>query len=87
MAKRTPVDTKARLFIGVFPGGIAYADRGREVHGDYKQLAFRSFRTGALEFYPGSKAFEEAIKAHSDGIKAGDVVDISASGQTTVMGG
>lgn len=38
-----------RLFIGIFPGGIVYADRKTEVHGDYKRLAFLSHETLQLK--------------------------------------
>jgi len=39
-----------RLFIGVYPGGIVYADRMNEEDGDYKKLAFLSYSTLKLEF-------------------------------------
>ncbi len=38
-----------RLFIGVYPTGIAYADKWNEVDGDYKRLAFLRFATLALD--------------------------------------
>lgn len=34
-----------RLFIGWYPGGIVYADRKRERHGDYAPLAFLAYDT------------------------------------------
>lgn len=36
---------KDRIFVGVFPTGIAYADRQVERDGDYKPLGFLSFST------------------------------------------
>jgi len=39
-----------RLFIGVYPEGIVYADRYVQPHGDYKRLAFLSYRSLALTF-------------------------------------
>jgi hypothetical protein len=41
-----PVDS--RLFAGVYPGDIVYADRYIEVAGDYKRLAFLAYDTLAL---------------------------------------
>ena len=32
-----------RVFTGIFPAGISYADRSREVNGDYVRLAFLSY--------------------------------------------
>ena len=37
------------LFIGIFPGGISYADRTVERDGDYKRLAFLPYDTLALQ--------------------------------------
>jgi hypothetical protein len=34
-----------RLFIGIFPAGIVYADRTTEKQGDYKRLAFLDYAT------------------------------------------
>jgi hypothetical protein len=36
------MNSKQRLFIGGYPHGIIYADRPREVAGDYKRLGFLS---------------------------------------------
>lgn len=38
-----------RLFIGVYPGGIVYADRHNEEHGDYKRLAFLPYQGMELQ--------------------------------------
>lgn len=45
-----------RLFIGIFPGGVVYADRTREEHGDYKRLAFLAWHSLALEVKPDCPA-------------------------------
>jgi hypothetical protein len=37
------------LFIGLFPGGVSYANRNVEEDGDYKRLAFLPYDTLALE--------------------------------------
>lgn len=34
-----------RLFIGVYPGGIVYADKNSYSQGDYKQIAFLPYDT------------------------------------------
>src|SRR5947209_19655859 len=38
-----------RIFVGLFPTGIVYADRKVERHGDYKRLGFLPYSTLALE--------------------------------------
>lgn len=39
-----------RLFIGVFPTGISYADRGRAKDGDYLPLAFLPYKSLEVEW-------------------------------------
>jgi hypothetical protein len=34
-----------RIFVGVYPEGLVYADRAREVAGDYARLAFQPYDT------------------------------------------
>lgn len=43
-----------RLFVGSYPGGIVYADRGRSRGGDYARVAFLSYRTLVLDVEPGA---------------------------------
>lgn len=38
-----------RLFSGIYPTGIMYADRTNEVNGDYKRLAFLPYKELELE--------------------------------------
>lgn len=45
------MEAKDKLFSGCYPEGIVYADKTREEHGDWKKLAFLSYRTLELEFY------------------------------------
>ena len=78
-----------RLFVGVMPTGIVYADRSREVDGDYARCAFLPFDTLALDVSP--KCPEELrgpIRADAATIIArrGEKFAISASGQTVVLG-
>lgn len=39
----------ARIFAGCFPTGFVYADRKREVAGDYKRLAYLNYATLKLD--------------------------------------
>ena len=64
---RTPtpitVNPEQRLVIGNYPEGIVYADHFVEEHGDYKRLAFLSYRTLTLELSPHVPDFlRERIK-------------------------
>jgi hypothetical protein len=54
-----------RLFIGVFPCGISYADRHHEEYGDYKALAFLPYESLTLEF---RKWFRQLDLAPFDGL-------------------
>ncbi len=38
-----------RLFAGLYPCGIVYADRHREKHGDYARLAFLPYASLVLD--------------------------------------
>ena len=79
----------ARLFIGVFPGGISYADSTVEEHGDYKKLAFLPYDTLVLDLKPGvSAALAKAIKAHAATIRArkGQHFATDTSGHYVVLG-
>lgn len=79
-----------RLFVGIFPGGIVYADREVEQHGDYKRLAFLSFRT--LEVDWSSKRIEPALRAAIEEdvaamrARRGERFEVSACGQYVVLG-
>lgn len=85
-----PVDVDARLFVGIFPGGIVYADRAVEQHGDYKRLAFLSFRT--LEVDWSSKTIEPSLRAAIEKdvaamqARRGERFEVSACGQYVVLG-
>ena len=85
-------DMKDRLFSGVFPTGISYADRGRERHGDYLKLAFLPFSTLELEWHePEAKVpapLRAAILADARKMiaKRGQAFPISAAGQTITLG-
>ena len=80
---------RGRLFVGIFPTGIAYADREVEVHGDYKRLAFLSFSTLALEVESDCPLdLRRAIERDAAQIQSrcGESFEISACGQTVLLG-
>lgn len=79
-----------RLFAGVYPCGIVYADRWHEQSGDYKRLAFLSYSSLALEVErecpPDMRAEIErdAAKIQS---RRGEQFQISTCNQTILLGG
>lgn len=85
-----PLEVAAnRLFIGVFPAGIGYADRARTVTGDYARVGFLPFKT--LVFEPARDADPKLVaeaRAHAAKIAArrGQPFEVSASGQTVILG-
>lgn len=81
--------TTDRLFIGIFPAGIAYADRHREEHGDYKRVAFLPFASLVLK--PSRNASPELLQAareHAATIQArkGERFTVSGCGQYIILG-
>lgn len=78
-----------RLFVGVFPAGISYADRAREVAGDYRRLAFLPFGTLVLEWEKNVPAeLRKIIEIDARAIQArrGEQFQVSSSGQTVTLG-
>jgi hypothetical protein len=78
-----------RIFAGVYPAGIVYADRHREEHGDYARLAFLSYATLELEVEKSCPAqlraeiTEDAARIQA---RRGQQYQVSASGQTVLLG-
>lgn len=70
---------KPELFIGVFPGGISYCDRSREVDGDYKRVAFLPYDTLALRIDAPRSPLLAEIRAHAATLKAGDRFSIAGN--------
>lgn len=58
-----------RLFAGVYPCGIVYADKGREVNGDYKRIAFLPYRTLKLEISDKSSILLPLIIADAEAMQ------------------
>ena len=83
---RTATD---RLFIGVFPAGLVYADRLRTKAGDYARLAFLSYRTLELDIEPDCPGvLRLLIAGHAAKLQAkrGEEFQVSACGQTVRLG-
>jgi hypothetical protein len=79
-----------RIFSGVYPAGIVYADRQREVNGDYKRLAFLPFRSLVIEFERDCpKELRTLIEADAAIIQAkrGQTYQVYTAGQTVLLGG
>jgi hypothetical protein len=78
-----------RLFIGVYPGGIVYADRSRERDGDYVRLAFLPYDTLVLAMEKGVPAdlkaeiLKSAAKIQK---RRGEKFAIDAAGHSVFLG-
>ena len=78
-----------RLFIGVFSGGLSYADRHREEHGDYAKLAFLPYNTLELKVYDGCPDdLRKEIEDHAATIQArrGEQFQVSSCAQYVTLG-
>jgi CO dehydrogenase/acetyl-CoA synthase beta subunit len=79
-----------RIFVGVFPAGIVYADRFVEIHGDFKRLAFLPYNTLKLAIEKACpRELRVQIEASAANIQAmrGQQYQISTTGQTVLLGG
>lgn len=87
-ALQNPAD---RLFSGITPTGIVYADREQERDGDYMRVAFLPFQSLRLQWAPGNHPAElrELVEADAASIIArrGEAYEVSSSGQTVILGG
>jgi hypothetical protein len=84
--KMTPAE---RLFCGVYPGGLVFADRGREKGGDYARLAFMPYETLEARIEPDCpKDLRPLIEETVKGMQArrGEPFEISTCGQTVMLG-
>lgn len=84
---RNPVRDK--LFTGVYPCGLVYADRTREVDGDYARLAFLDYGTLVLEIAdscPDDLRKEITANAAVMQARQGEEFKISACNQTVTLG-
>ena len=84
MAKFNKPDN--RLFVGIFPAGISYADRTIEEHGDYKKLAFLPYSTLKPTFYKCPDDLRKEIEEDIKQYKKGEDLQISTCGQSVILG-
>jgi hypothetical protein len=78
-----------RLFIGIYPAGIVYADRKIEEHGDYRRVAFLPYDTLVLECRAiADKGLVAQARTHAATIQAkqGERFSISSTGQYVILG-
>ena len=78
-----------RIFSGVYPTGIIWADRFNEEHGDYKRLAYLNFKTLELQIEKSCpKDLISFIQADAKLIqdKKGENYQVSTSGQFIKLG-
>lgn len=89
-ATQTKSDRTKRLFAGVMPTGISYADTWRDKHGDYLKLARLSFRTLELEWSGESMPADLRAEILRDAKKIqkrrGEQYQVSGAGQTVTLG-
>ena len=80
----------SRIFAGVCPSGIIYADRLRNKHGDWARLALLPFRSLALDVEGDCPQDLLAdIQADAKRLQSmrGEQYQISGCGQTVTLGG
>jgi hypothetical protein len=83
------VTVSNRIFEGVYPNGIVYSDRMHEENGDYKRLAFLSFRLLELVFVPDCPVGLKAqIEQNAWEIQAriGEKYATDCCGNTVILG-
>lgn len=85
----TQASAQDRLFVCHMPTGLAYFDRSREEHGDYKRIANLYWRD--LTFVPAKGASGEILELARQNAKTfqerkGDKIRVSSSGQTVTLG-
>ena len=88
-AVRSKVQLLDRLFSGVYPCGIVYADRYREKGGDYARLAFLAYDTLQLRVEEDCPVELRALietDAAAIQAKRGQLYQVSTSGQTVMLG-
>lgn len=86
-----PMPMAERLFIGVYPCGLVYADRGREESHDFVRLAFLSYSKLTLEWDKVTcpPELKKEIETDAMGMMArrGYSFPTSATGSSVILGG
>lgn len=84
-----PLTLAERIFSGIYPCGIVYADKQKEKAGDYKRLAFLSYSTLELDLETDCPFDLQLIILNDakriQGLK-GQPFQISTCGQTVTLG-
>lgn len=77
-----------RLFIGVYPCGIAYSDRETIQDGDYKRVAFLDYDTLELEVRDDRSPLLDEVRSHAATVRLqkGERFSIDACGHSVVLG-
>jgi hypothetical protein len=84
-----PLGPGERVFCGIFPAGISWADRTVEEHGDYKVLAFLPYHSLVLEIRKGCpETLRPYIEQWANDViaKRGQAFQVSTCGQTVTLG-
>lgn len=76
------------LFIGIYPGGIVYADNSRELDGDYRNVAFLDYETLEFDVRDPKSPLLELARKDAAGIQArrGESFSTSECGHTVLLG-
>lgn len=77
-----------RLFIGIYPAGLSYADRAIEEHGDYAKVAFLSYASLDLTVYCDHSPLLPLVREDAARMQArrGEEFQVSTAGQTVRLG-
>ena len=82
-------ELQAKLFIGVFPGGISYCDRTIDDKGDFLRVAFLPYRSLELKEYEPAHPLLPLIRKDAQAMQArrGEEFPIDGAGHTVILGG
>lgn len=77
-----------RLFVGVMPAGISYADKTIDEDGDYARVASLSYSTLVLVIYHPRSPLLPLIREDAERMQArrGQMFQVSTAGQTVLLG-
>lgn len=84
---------EGRMFAGVYPAGIVYADTWREARGDYMELGFLPYKSLEFVAWEGWRSAPEwlraMVRAHVEGMRAkrGEYFPLSTVGRMNLERG